>query len=141
MDPLSVTASIIAIAGAVSSIGRSVKTLISSRRAPAALLALNNEVSELQLIVKELHRELHNVNKSIQPSIDRNLTNTLTDANQKLSEVDVLLASKVVKENLHGQQLIRRNAWFRNHEKIQKCQQELRCVRLKLFTALGLLNS
>lgn len=141
MDPFSLTAGIITVLGAVNGVGRTVKTLTSFRGAPAIVLALNNEVSELQLIVKELEIEFHKHNKSIQPAIDRNLTKILTDANQKLLEVDGLLDSKVIKDRLHGKLVVRRSAWLRHLKMIQKCHEELRCIRHELFTALRLLNS
>lgn len=140
MDPLSVTASVLAVVGAVSSISRTLKTLRSFRGAPAIILALSNEVSELQLIVKELSKEIHKVNTSIQPSIGQNLANTLTDAKQKLLGVDGLLSSKVIKGSLHGKPVMRRAAWLRHQGKIQNCQEDMRGVRNKLVTALGLLN-
>lgn len=56
---LSIAGGTIAVVGALISIGRTVKTLVSFRGAPEAKRTLKNEISELQIIFKELGRELH----------------------------------------------------------------------------------
>ena len=51
MDPLSIIASIIAILQAGGTVGGGLKRLISLRNAPAVLLQLNNDVTDLQLLI------------------------------------------------------------------------------------------
>ena len=51
MDPLFLTASIIAIAGAGGGAAKAVRKLASLKDAPHLLLALNNEISDLNVVV------------------------------------------------------------------------------------------
>ena len=55
MEPLGAVASILTVLGAASSISQSLGSLITLLRGiPDAILALNNEVSDLQLILGEI---------------------------------------------------------------------------------------
>ena len=47
MDPLSLTASIIAVVGAGSTIGKGLKKAVEARHMPDVVLDLNNEISDL----------------------------------------------------------------------------------------------
>lgn len=54
MDPLSLTASVITVVGVADAAGRGLKKLIALRGASDAILALNNEISDLRLTLREL---------------------------------------------------------------------------------------
>ena len=53
MDLLSIAASIIALIGATQQVAVGLNKLASLRGAPAAVLALNNELSDLRLVLSE----------------------------------------------------------------------------------------
>ena len=53
MDPLSITVSIVALIGAAQQVAVGLNKLASLRGAPAAVLALNNELSDLRLVLSE----------------------------------------------------------------------------------------
>jgi hypothetical protein len=54
MDPLSITAGILAIFGAGGKVGNGLRKLVQLRDAPDALLALCNEVTDLQCVVQNV---------------------------------------------------------------------------------------
>lgn len=54
MDPLSVTAGIIAILGAGGVVGKRIKILTALKSAPDELLILNNEISDLQYVLNDV---------------------------------------------------------------------------------------
>ena len=58
MDPLSLTASIIAVLGAGGSVASGIERIVSLRHAPDALLALNNEIVDFQLVVRMIQELL-----------------------------------------------------------------------------------
>lgn len=62
MDPLSVTASIIAILGAGEVIAQGIRKLVLLRDAPSGILQLNNELSDLRLVivvVQDVHKQYY----------------------------------------------------------------------------------
>lgn len=54
MDPLSVTAGILAILGASGKVGQACSKIVALKDAPEALQSLNNEFDELQTVVQEV---------------------------------------------------------------------------------------
>ena len=53
-DPLSITASIIAVIGAAEGVGKTLTKIRNIRNAPTELLALINEVSDLRTILNDI---------------------------------------------------------------------------------------
>ncbi|MCJ1309880.1 Ankyrin repeat domain-containing protein 44 [Agyrium rufum] len=89
MDPLSITAGIIAIVGAGSAVAQTIKTVASIRGAPAILHALHNEIVDLQLTidaVEDAYGEGENVSEATKASFVSTLTFTHATA-EKLQEL------------------------------------------------------
>lgn len=55
MDPLSVAASILAILGASGKVGQFCRKIVALKNAPEALHTLNDEVEELQIVVRDVN--------------------------------------------------------------------------------------
>lgn len=53
MDPLSITASVLTLVTAANKVAKGLDNLASIKGAPAAVLALNNELSDLRLVLTE----------------------------------------------------------------------------------------
>ena len=81
MDPLFITASVFPLLAAANQVAKGLDKLASIQGAPAAVLALNNEVSDLRLVLCEaeplLQKHLHTAvspltgGRTLQYSIDR----------------------------------------------------------------------
>ena len=136
------TASIIAVVGAASSVGRSLEKLSILRGAPAGILALNNEISDLRLILHEIDTVLQNNRGSIRPSLNISLMASLYQAKDKLLELESVIEYQVMTTNSDGSEIrINRFAWTRNQGRIHRIQESLRLIRLNLMVVLGVLSS
>ena len=92
IDLLSVYASIVAIVQAGGAVGKGLTKILNSRNAPDILLALNNEVADLQCIVQDidglLRQHLDATDQEPVASVDR----MLQKAKQILLKLESLLA-------------------------------------------------
>ena len=140
MDPLSVTASIIALVGAAGDIGKGLKKVLRLRHAPDILLALNNEVVDLQCVIQDIddvlrqHSEI--INRPIYPSLYRGLTR----AKETLLELDSLIAYQMT--TVHGTDShlrLDRSTWLRAEPHVQRLKDQIRSDRVDLSAALNLL--
>ncbi|KAI0415282.1 ankyrin [Xylaria grammica] len=126
MDPLSLTASVITVVGVADAAGRGLKKLIALRGASDAILALNNEISDLRLTLESL---ILSFRRSVSPSIDT--------TRKKLIALEQLVQSRLKKPNGSPD----RFGWLKYEEKIQKLQKDFRHLRLNLGTVLGIISS
>ena len=147
MDPLSLTASIIAIVGVGGEVAKAVRKLASLKDAPGLILALNNEISDLYLVILAI-RDIYQRQRASFSSSPETLTtdniviSTLTQANDKVLELKALhrrLTSRTTgSSNLNT---LNKASWLRERKNVKKIQEDLHTVRLKLSAALGILNS
>ena len=141
MDPLSLTASIIAIIGVGGSLAKTIRKLASAQQAPRLAMALSNELSDLCLIVTVVQKVLE-TQQPIEDSFNASIASSLTEAHEKAMELrtvhDDLVSTTSKTKGLRPFSKIR-GVW--DPKKIRKIQQDLRSVRLKLVGSLGVLNS
>lgn len=85
-DPLSVTASIVALLGTLRAAKKSIHVLKELRRAPDTVLALINELSDLQLCLERLHQlsEVDLYDKSFQQNLQKLLKRCTTAVQETL---------------------------------------------------------
>ncbi|MCJ1241448.1 hypothetical protein MMC14_009453 [Varicellaria rhodocarpa] len=86
MDPLSLTASIIAIFGVGGQIANTLRKLASSRGSSDLLIAINNELSDLHLVVLAIQDVLRK-QQPIQSSINASVTVSIRQAYGKVLEL------------------------------------------------------
>ena len=147
MDPLSLTASIVAIVGVGGEVAKAVRKLASLKDAPGLILALNNEISDLYLVILAI-RDIYQRQRASFSSSPETLTtdniviSTLTQANDKVLKLKALhrrLTSRTTgSSNLNT---LNKASWLREQKNVKKIQEDLHTVRLKLSAALGILNS
>lgn len=145
MDPLSVTASVIALVGLTAQVVKGINRLsVALRDGPAEILALNNEVADLQAILesaKEFARTTSpgqhvDKNQLESPRATPLLNIHLVTAREKLAELHDLLQRCLVKQN--RAKLLAQ--WLRERKKATALQQDLRNVRTNLSTSLLLVT-
>ena len=147
MDPLSLTASIIAIVGVGGEVAKAVRKLASLKGAPDLILALNNEISDLHLVILAIRDIYLRQKASIIPAsndvvTDNTVVNTLTQANDKVLELKALHQRLSAWTTKSGDlSTLNKASWLREQKNVRKMQEDLRTVRLKLSTTLGMLNS
>ncbi|MCJ1230361.1 Ankyrin-2 [Toensbergia leucococca] len=146
MDPLSLTASIIAIVGVSAQSVKVLRRLISLGDAPLLASALNNELSDLRLnvlAVQELFTK--HSSGSEDPALDQNaiisVVACLKRANTLVVELDCLLSPLLVllsrPDNAMPKKWI---AWMKVESRLKRFVQDLYNVRVALNTALGILD-
>ncbi|KAK3172849.1 hypothetical protein OEA41_006174 [Lepraria neglecta] len=123
MDPLSMTASIIAVVGVGGTIGKGLAKIVALRHAPQIVLALNNEIADLQCVVQDIDdllRRCSEMTDFLPPTISSELTSIKGKRNE--AELD-------------------RSVWLRAEHKAQKLKDEIRDAMVRLASTLSLLAS
>lgn len=92
MDPLSVTAGIIAILGAGGVVGKRVKSLIALESAPDELLILNNEISDLQYVLNDVQDLLRRQSDDHGAPVPLALTKALQRSRETVLALEKLIA-------------------------------------------------
>ncbi|KAI1382409.1 ankyrin [Hypoxylon crocopeplum] len=129
-DLFSVVAAGIGLAGfAVSSSAKLVRLIHTWRRAPALIVALANETSDLQVLL-ERFQDAHDIIRNqlgtannIWTSLDREFRK----ANNLLNELNVLVETLTV-----GNPTLRRKKWLRLHTQATRLQSQLRMARVNI---------
>ena len=139
MDPLSLTASIIAIIGGGSTVGKGLKKILSTRHLPDILLQLNNEVTDLQYIVQDINDLLQQQAQKPLPSYT-SLISALKFSKQTLLALESLIAYEITTVDSHRQTRIDWISWLRVEPKIKRLKEDIRTDRVRLSSALSLLT-
>ena len=147
MDPLSLTASIIAILGIGGKAAGAINKIAVLKSAPDVVLALNNEITDLRFVVSAIQDALRRQRDArlLSPGngigYDASVTNSLQQAMDKVTELESLYnylqkfvssPSSFIKFN--------RIAWLRKQPKIHRMLDDLKSVRLQLVGILVILN-
>lgn len=147
MDPLSLTASIIAVVGAGSTIGKGLKKAVAARHMPDVVLALNNEISDLRYIVHDLddllrqHDQVAHENRGPLPG-NASLSSALEHVKQTLLALESLVAYELTTvDSTNGRIKIDWSSWLRAEPKVQKLKDDIHIDRVRLSSALSFLAS
>jgi len=138
MDPLSLTASVIAVIGAADSTGKGLLKLIALRGVPDIVLALNNEIAELKLMLHELEALLYDTTLSEVSRAHLN-SSVLPNVLRAKDRLDALRT--VTEQELHRRDgSINRAAWLKVERKVCRIQISLRDSRQSINVALSIVN-
>ena len=145
MDPLSITASLIALIGAAESIAVGINKLASLRNAPASVLALNNELSDLRLVLREVEPLLqkhyqalaHTQSSPFPASGNSTLLISIQRAKVKLVELESIVQSRLMVRMGIRDKL----AWTYEQDTIIRAKDDLRTARLNIAAAPGIVTS
>ena len=119
-----------------------IKRLASIRGAPQVLLALNNEIADLQLAVltiQGVYQAGHVANDNASASIISTLLQTKDTLNRL-----VALAIRVQKPTVDGTEaslVVNKLAWVREQSRLNRVHKELHDCRQKLISLTGVLTS
>lgn len=143
MDPLSVTASILAVIGAGSTVSKGLKKIISAGRLPI-LLQLNNEVTDLQVVVQGVHdllQQLSQINRDDEGflSARAGLVSALGHVKETLLALESLIAYQLTTiHSRDGRTRVDRISWLQVEKKVRSIKDDIRTNRVRLSTALSL---
>jgi hypothetical protein len=131
MDPLSIAANVLAVAGAVRLAGKGVSKLRILFDAPGQVDALTNELSNLQRILRELHLELLQDELS-SSTIPQNLPSIVERARAKAQEIEEFIDHQIKKPSSSD---VRSTAWARKKNRVIGLRKDLRSIREDLILA------
>lgn len=146
MDPLSISASVVALLGAADGVSRGLRKLLKLRGVPDLILALNNELSDLQLLlnevgtlVKEATTSETEVNPLLvpDPASLHSLPRILGRIQAKLNNLDAVLG----RFSANGPRWPARVLWLKEEPNVLRIRNELGALKQDLTTALGLSSS
>ncbi|KAH7379029.1 ankyrin repeat-containing domain protein [Cadophora sp. MPI-SDFR-AT-0126] len=143
MDPLSISASIVALIGGATTVVRGLDKLQSLRHAPAELKALLNEVADLQVVltsVKESLECLRGLGPQIPHDALRNLPDMIDRATKTIEDLNSFVSGNLLKGDPNpagGVLKVSRRTWLGKEKKlaafrgsIKECKENLGIVLL-----------
>ncbi|KAL9096637.1 MAG: hypothetical protein Q9165_001124 [Trypethelium subeluteriae] len=143
MDPLSVSASILAVVGAANT---AVKVINKLHDAPSEVCGLLEEISDLQGVLAGLHTMVPNLSAEANSPTKRLLTQSLSDlldrAKSKIVELGGIIhgiLDRPATENAKAK--VSRVSWLMEKSKVRKLQEDIRSVKLSLALLLGAVTS
>lgn len=143
MDPISFTASLIAVATLATQCARAFSALrAASKNLPGRLHALNNEVTDINAVLTDvaaLVRERGE--RGIAQDPQSNFPRILTQLTVKLTELKSIVESLTASCSRSKIPLVRARAWTKVQEKLLSLQEEIKSAKSRLNVLLGASNS
>lgn len=142
MDPLSVTASILAVIGTAGVVGKGLTKIVALRHAPDILLGLKNEVADLYCVVQGVDHLIRQHTETARAIPIANLCRALEKASMTLFGLEDIIENDLSTVRARdGEIKLDRYAWLRSASKVQKMRDQIRADRVDLAAALSLLSS
>ena len=142
MDPISITASIIAVLGAGGTVAKGLNRIRRLNNAPEILLQLNNEVVDIHLVIRSVDELAQQWSQ--QPSTSerqRELVHAaLSRTKDTVLELERLIAYILTKETDTGAK-VDRLAWIMNMERIREMKNKIRAARDNLNSIWAMLSN
>ena len=143
MDPFSITASCIAVAGAGAAAVKGLKRLRDLRSVPDVLLSIMNEIADLSLVIQDIKMsfQLHQNSSHISPASISIVNQLLARAEATLLELDQVINYRLLQEpKPNGKIKFSRLAWVVEESRIRRLQVDLRATRLDIVTRFAALS-
>lgn len=143
MDPLSITASCIAILGASTATGKTLSKLTALRNAPGDLQQLFNEREASRALLVVIQSTLHRMQDTAVYRDNREaLEQLLIRFRDEIGSLDALLEYQLTQPeaNSNGLPEVRKVQWMKAGPKIRDIKQKIRDARSGLESAFVALN-
>lgn len=139
-DPLSLAASVIAVATVAAQTSKAIASLRVLNELPSRLQALKNEVTDLEVVLHHIHSLIEE--RTTMPGADQaSLAHLLERVRVKLSELSTVI-DRISKSCVGRGKLVNRAAsWWKEKPRIQILQDDIRVVKGDLNILLGASNS
>ena len=147
MDPLSLTTSVLALLGACTTASRTIAKIRRLKDAPALVHALNNELSDLRVILMDVTDHFENAQSDgppippVESAIFKLCSSTLSQTRDKVQSVEGIIRHRLLKPGKNSDLKIDKTAFVREHDHLIQLQADLRDLRQKmtgLFSHLGM---
>ncbi|KIM98373.1 hypothetical protein OIDMADRAFT_181787 [Oidiodendron maius Zn] len=145
MDPLSITASVIAVVQLTATVGSGFRRLLAVRGATDQLLQLMNEVTDFDALIHDIYRIVEDhKNVPLDSAALSSLPKQCERAMKKLEELDALI-QRCIREYPTSKgdpcQKLKKVAWLRTVDRMKSIQTEIRELRMQMSTTLASLLS
>ena len=145
MDPLSLTASIIAVATLATKTSQAFFNLrVACKRLPGRLHAPSNEVADLELVLQQVALVVEKRAHGPSPVVENqqsSIPHLLNQANVKLDQLRPII-QKITKACLANKlSLFQVHAWRRNQSRLLTLQEDIKTIKCSLNVLLGASNS
>ena len=144
MDPLSITASVIAVLKGVNGTGKGIGELISLRNAPAELLALSDEVETFRELLAIVRCGIRKIEGSAEYQDCReSLCYPLRKAERAALDLECTVEYQLrngVEVDRDGRPKVSHVTWLKSSKKIQQLRDKIKDARDNLSTGLQGIN-
>ena len=138
MDPLSITASVLTLAGAGGKISKTLKKLVNLRDAPRLYQDLNNELELLRCTVGDVQTFLSQNKLYSKTDSPSSLPRILHRLKETLVDFESLISYELTAIDRSNKSRVDRTRWLRADDKIKTMLDRIREERLSLRPALEL---
>ena len=139
MDPLSITVSVLTLLTTANKVAKGLDKLASIKGAPAAVLALNNELSDLRLVLHEAEPLLQK-HARIADSLtagDRVLQLNIDQAKERLTDLELIIGNRLMRRMGTKDRL----GWLYEQDRVQKALNDVRTARTSVTAMLGVVTT
>ena len=144
MDPLSITASAIAVLQGISGTGKGISKLMTLRNAPLELQALYNEIEALRSLLVIVQSSIRQVQQSnAYEDLREPLCHLLTRTKEAVLDLETTIEYELrhgVDMDRNGLPKVSRTAWLRQSAKTEKLRTNIRDTRDNLSVGLQAIN-
>lgn len=146
MDPLSVTVSVIAIIGAITTTGKGIASLRQIRDAPKELARLLSEIDELHDVLQQIYSVVDGLRLESAGQEDIHTYRTIEWIKEQVEKADeaVLeldrLGQICSKTSDTGQTECSRRRWQQNRTRAKTLLSDVQSIRGKLMSSLAIIN-
>ena len=144
MDPLSITASSIAVLSAVTGTGKGIGKLVSLRNAPLELQALSNEAEAFRSLLVIVQSSIrHFQGSDAYGECGEALCSLLTEAKQAVLELQSTIEYQLrrgIDVDRNGRPKVSRVTWLRSAGKVEDLRARIRNARGNLSTGLQVVD-
>ena len=142
MDPLSVSASVVALLGAGGTLAKLLRKGIGLKNAPDVLRALNDEVSELQATANDVNDLLWTANRDSDDHPPKSLISSLSRVKSILLQLESYVSYQLTIVTADGEgNRLDKSVYFRAEHRLQEFKDEILTSRIALAAALSLFAS
>ena len=142
MDPLSISAGVVALLGAGGTLAKLLRKGIGLKNAPDVLRALNDEVSELQSTANDVNDLLWTANRDPDDHLPKSLVSTLNRVKSILLQLESYISYQLTTVTADGKSnRLDRSVNLRAEHRLQEFKEEILTSRIALAAALSLFAS
>lgn len=138
MDPLSSLASVVTLVEIVRKLSNLLTKAVNVKNAPDVLLALNNEISDLHLVIDDVNDLLLASTFTIPP---KSLGSALERVKSTLLQLEKFVAYELTTFDSAGSARVDKSTFFRKEHRLQQLKDDVRADRVVLSSALNLFAS